>query len=242
MDSCPETAISLFFILLLPVTLAWAVRAGRAARLLFSELRTFLEVLDAKHDGFDELPHGRVALVGRVVPIDPVVSEESGRRGVYLRCVVDRLVRHTTFNLTGGVWNREGEDAETAPFEITDGKRTVLVDPEGARFEVPLDEPAQFSRNGVLIRYAEAILEEGTEVLVVGEAAEEGGFEPSQTYRGHTLRTVMRAGRDGLLVAHPSGFSLEIAFRIVWRLLVVLGLIGCLALDVYLAPSILRAL
>jgi hypothetical protein len=182
--------------------------AWRAARAAWRTLRLLRAVRRARDDAFGEISPGPVALRGTVVTIDPIVSEETGRRGAYLGYAVDRWQRGATIGVVSGQWMRAEADAEAAPFELTDGLASVLVEPERARVlrvrpltvEVP-------ERDGSPMRYHETMIEEGAEVVVVGRAAARGGFDPSTAYRGHTLRTVVAAGEGELVIASPRGLA-----------------------------------
>jgi nucleotide-binding universal stress UspA family protein len=197
--------------------LAWW--SGRAA---WRTLRLWRAVRSARADGFGDLAPGAVALRGTVVPIDPIVSEETGRRGVYLAYAVDRWQRGATIGGVSGQWMRAEDDAEAAPFELTDGVASVLVEPAQAKVlhvrpltvEVP-------ERDGSPMRYHETMIEEGAEVVVVGHATARGGFDPSTAYRGHTLRTVVAAG-EGELVIAPCGLARSLLARGLLQVVVVL--------------------
>jgi len=217
--------------------LAW--RALRAAR---TSLRLLRSLLRARDDDFSELSQGPVALRGRVVPIDTLLSEESGRRGVYIAHTVDRWQRGDAIGtMGGGSWIRAGEGEEAAPFELSDGETAVLVDPAGATFRVPYAS-GELDAAPTKIRYREAVLEEGAEVVVVGEASSQGGFEPSSAYRGHNLRMVVQtSARDGLLIATTRGLRLSTLLQLVVRLVGVLPALGLLALDLWLLADYWRS-
>jgi hypothetical protein len=207
MESTPPSpyTLALLALLLAPsLWLGWRARIPilRAARLLWALAR-------ARRDGFGRLRPGRVPLLGRVVPIDPVVSPETGRRGVYLAYAADRWGSSTVIGTLAGQWIPTEHREEAAPFELTDGRDALLVDPSGASFLVPEGRPRQIEQpDGRLVRYTESMLEEQQQVLVVGRVRQVGGFDPSATYRGHTYRLVL-AARDGdpLFLAAPGGLA-----------------------------------
>lgn len=200
----PSDLIATGVAMLVAVPLAvWSVQTS--PRLL----RLLRATLTARRRGFHALRPGAVMLRGRVIPIDSLVSPETQRRCVYLEYTADRWEVTSTLGPGTGHWQRAEADAEAAPFELTDGRRSVLVDPRGASFEVAGTQIRQgVQQDGSAVRYSERIIGEGQEVLVLGWAAEEGGFEPSAGYRGHNYRTVVTRGPDPqleLVVAVPDG-------------------------------------
>ena len=129
-----------------------------------------------------------------------------------------------------GHWVREEDEEEAAPFELSDGERTVLVDPEGALvLRAPVSE-RELTTPGTLCRYRERLIAEGEELVVVGEAETVGGFDPSDAYRGHGYRLVMKRGRNGLMVALPRGLGASLVLATLGRAAGVLPAIGALLL------------
>ena len=214
----------------------WALRAVR------SSLRLLRLLLRARDSAFSQLRSGPVALRGQVLPIDALESGESGRRGVYLAHTIDRWERGGAIGgVGGGSWLRAEQGEEAAPFELTDGESAVLVEPAGATFRVPYAS-GELEAAPTKIRYREAVLEEGAEVVVVGEASSQGGFEPSSAYRGHNLRMVVQtSARDGLLIATTRGLRLSTLLQLVVRLVGVLPALGLLALDLWLLADYWRS-
>ncbi len=201
---------------LLMVPAAWLARGGLVG--MADAMRGVLGALSPRTEGFDQLPEGRVALRGAVVAIDPIVSPETGRRGVYLTYTADRWGASVPMGRLGGQWLRAEASEEAAPFELTDGKSAVLVEPEGASFELPRDQVVRREQqDGTFIRYQEGMLEEGDEVLVVGTARLVGGFEPSELYRGHNYRVVVCAAGGALMIRRARGQAGRGAVDLWWR-------------------------
>lgn len=200
----PYTVALLGLLLVPALWLGWRAWLSilRALRLLWALAR-------ARRDGFGQLKPGRVPLLGQVLPIDPVVSPETGRRGVYLAYAADRWGSSTAIGTLAGQWIPTEAQEEAAPFELTDGRDSLLVDPAGASFWVPEGRPREIEQpDGRLVRYTESMLEEQQPVLVVGRAREVGGFDPSAAYRGHTHRLVLAAREgDPLFIGVPDGLA-----------------------------------
>jgi hypothetical protein len=213
----------------------------RALRAVRSSLRLLRLLLRARDSAFSQLRSGPVALRGQVLPIDALESGESGRRGVYLAHTIDRWERGGAIGgVGGGSWLRAEQGEEAAPFELTDGESAVLVEPTGATFRVPYVS-GEVDAAPTQVRYREAVLEEGAEVVVVGDASPQGGFDPSSAYRGHNLRMVVQASaRDGMLIAASRGLTSSTLLQLFVRLAGVLPGLALLALDVSLLVDYLR--
>ena len=213
----------------------------RALRAVRSSLRLLRLLLRARDSAFSQLRSGPVALRGQVLPIDALESGESGRRGVYLAHTIDRWERGGAIGgVGGGSWLRAEQGEEAAPFELTDGESAVLVEPTGATFRVPYVS-GEVDAAPTQVRYREAVLEEGAEVVVVGDASPQGGFDPSSAYRGHNLRMVVQASaRDGMLIAASRGLTASTLLQLFVRLAGVLPGLALLALDVSLLVDYLR--
>ncbi len=150
-----------------------------------------------------------MGLRGRVCPIDLLQGPYTGRQGVYLAYTVERWDRTPNVLGYGGKWLCTEHSEEATPFELTDGETVVLVDPHRAevrvrpvRGEVEVDPPLLFS---------EAVIEPDTELTVIGQLTEEGGFDPSAAYRGTSVRPVVAAGAGGLLLAPPGELARRLA-------------------------------
>jgi hypothetical protein len=159
-----------------------------------------------------------LGLSGRVAAIDRIESPASGREAVY----IDRTeeVWDSTPNVMGaaGKWVCASHSEEAAPFELTDGERSILVDPEGA------EVLGSISRGGDAgTRYTEETIEPGARIVVLGQVTEQGGFIPDGGYRGSPYRRVIAAGPRGLLIATPA--------RLRRRFVVRLGAHGALLLG-----------
>lgn len=206
----------------LALAFVWLARAtGRLVMLCWRAIR-------ARRGGFDRLPTGPVALRGRVVSIDTLISPETGRKGVYLSYTADRWQRTATLGGLVGQWIRAESDEQAAPFELTDGNASVLVDPHGAMVLVPLEVSLVPQPDSSLVNYREGIIEEDAELIVMGNAIQKGGFEASSPYRGHSYRSVIRSSDDGrgLLIAAP---------RLLQKTLVLRSLVRALAAACVLA-------
>jgi len=202
--------------------LGW--RSLRAARPWFT---LALACWRARRSGFDGIQPGPVALRGRTLGIDLLTSTETGRKGVYLGFSADRWDRSGMGGLSGH-WVRAEEDEEAAPFELVDASNAaVLVDPEGARvLRAPVLEKELTQPGGGLVRYRERLIPEATELVVVGEAEAVGGFSPSEAYRGHGYRLVVKQGKDGLTLALPRGLMPSLVLATLGRIAGVLPAIG----------------
>lgn len=181
----------------------WLLRSS------FQHLSLLARALRAKREGFEQLRPGLVALRGRVAPIDELTSSETGRRGVYLAYTADRWQKTAAMGGLSGHWIRAEADEEAAPFELNDGHHSVLVEPGQARVTVDQTVSRVMQPDGTVVSYREAMIEEGADLLVLGEASEAGGFDPSSTYRGHSFRTVVTAGARGDLRIGPPGSLLR---------------------------------
>ncbi|MCA9669269.1 MAG: hypothetical protein KC503_26920 [Myxococcales bacterium] len=215
-------SVPVFIALVVGTGLA-AVLGRRATRGLRRSARRLSAVSRARREGFSEVRPGPVALRGVVEPIDLVRSGLSGKQGVYVRTTCERWDDLPNTTGVGGKWVVAHRDEQAAPFELSDGHSAVLIDPEGAEFRVPI-RPGD--SNDPELRYQEAVLVPGTEVVVVGEARHEGGFEPTSTYRGHTIGTVVARGRDGLFIAVPSRLGARLFGSVALSALAVLPVLG----------------
>ena len=181
-----------------------AALAGWAARAVWRRLRLVWAARYAREEDYDDLKTGTVALRGKVVPLDALEAPETGRPCVYVSLTVDRWKNTATMGGFSGQWIRMEAFEEAVPFRLTDGRHSVLVEPDGGRFHVQHTETGQRRQeDGSMIRFTEQIVSEGDEVLVVGQARQRGGFEPSEAYRGHSYRTVISAGEEELRVIRP---------------------------------------
>jgi len=181
----------------------------------------------ALRSGFADLTPGLVALRGRVVPIDPLVSAETGRVGVYLAYTADRWQKSASLGGIAGHWVRAEADEAAAPFEVADGEASVLVDPKGARV-LARESVAELSQpDGVVVCYRESLIEVGEEVLILGRASHHGGFDSSSAFRGHTFRVVVSEA----LIGAPSIVLRSTALAAAGQLL---GAIGAIAAAVFL--------
>ncbi len=189
------------------LAMAWLLSgalAAWAARAIWHGLRLVWASRYARQQGFHELKTGSVALRGKVVPLDALEAPETGRPCVYVSLTVDRWDKTATMGGFSGQWLRMEDSEEVAPFKITDGTHSILVEPDGGRFHALPAEPGQRKQDdGSEIRFTEQIIQEGDEVLVVGQAHQRGGFEPSAAYRGHNYRTVISRGDGELKVIRP---------------------------------------
>jgi hypothetical protein len=186
----------------------------RSLRAAWSSLRLWRAVARARSDEFAEVRPGPVALLGQAIAIEPLVSDETGRRGVYLAYSVDRWALSAGLGGTTGQWLRAEEDEQAAPFELTDGSQSLLVDPRGAQILRPPGLTLEIAQPGGLLRYRESLIEERASLVVVGHAEAHGGFEPSAGYRGHGYRlTVTDGGRGDLTIAPPSTLRRALALR-----------------------------
>lgn len=200
---------------LLGLGLAWWV--GRGLRGTLSRL---LALRRGSHDRLETLPVGSyLGLRGRVVAIDRIKSPHTDREAVYLERSEE--VWDSTPNVMGasGKWVAAAHTEEAAPFELTDGQRSILIDPSGAEVLAPVTRGGD-PRAG--IRFTEEAIEPDAEVVVLGHLSEQGGFTPEGGYRGSPFRRVMADGERGLLIATPG--------KLVQRLAARLGLRGGLLL------------
>lgn len=188
-------------------------------------------VRSARRRDFSDVAPGPISLRGRVLPIDELVSTESGRRGVYLAYSADRWMRTSTMGGLSGQWMRIEENEEAAPFEVTDGQCALLVDPGGATVQAPAISSEVCLPGGAVKRYRESVIEAGAEVLVVGQARAGGGFEPRGPYRGHGFRLVITDGGRGelLIVKEPRGMMLRLSLQLAWQALGWVPLLALLA-------------
>lgn len=210
--------------ILLTVTGIWA---GKALARFPSLGRQLLGAIRPRQSGFDALEPGPVVLRGRVAPIDPVISPETGERGVYLTYTADEWGASVAIGRLGGQWLRTEEAEEAAPFELTDGEHSVLVEPERAEFKISRDTWVKREQaDGKLIRYNEGMVKEGDELLVMGTCRMEGGFDPSAGYRGHNYRVVV-ASADGapLRISRPRGQVPSLALVLAWNLAKILPVV-----------------
>jgi len=190
---------------LLGLWLAW--RSGRRLADAAGQLRALRR---GRRRRLDSLPVGRhVGLRGRVAAIDRIVSPATGREAVY----IDRTeeVWDSTPNVIGaaGKWVCTAHSEEAAPFELTDGERSILVDPEGAEVLGPVIRGGEAGT-----RYTEELIEPGARIVVLGQVTEQGGFIPEGGYRGSPFRRVIAAGRRGLLIATPDRLRRRLAVRL----------------------------
>lgn len=233
----PKTVLLLVGLLVATGAATWfALRCLRA-------LRHTLRVLGAfrrRGRRLAELRPGTVALRGRAAAIDPLVAEESGRRGVYVAHSADRWVRSTTMGGLSGQWMRAAQEEAAAPFDVTDGERSVLVEPEGATFALSEPPTVVTEAGGAAIRYREAVIEDGDEVVVVGTARERGGFASSSEYRGHSYRLVIGRDPDGrvpLTVVRPQGMLGAFVLQALLRAAGVLPALACAGFTLGVAGS-----
>ncbi len=186
-------------------------------------VRALTSALSPRGLGFDSLEPGPVALRGRVAPIDPVISPETGEHGIYLTYAADEWGASHAVGRLGGQWLRAEEAEDAAPFELTDGQHSVLVEPEGAEFRIKRDVWVKREQaDGKLIRYNEGLIKEGDELLILGTCRVEGGFEPSSGYRGHNYRVVVAAPMS---ISRPAGQAGRLGMQLAWRLARVLPLV-----------------
>jgi len=158
----------------------------------------------------------RVAVRGKVTPVDTIASPYTGREGVYLRATVEAWRPSSTTLPSGGGWTAAGHVEEAAPFELRGEGATILVDPEGGQFLARARRQVLEER---ALTVTEAVIEADQEVVAIGKLADEEGFDASMGYRGTTVRPVMSAGAKGLLIAQPR----ELARDLVHRVLVLAG-------------------
>jgi len=206
-------------IVVLAVAMVPLLRLARRSLLAARRsLRLWRAVAHARRSGFDDVRPGPVALRGQVLAIEPLISDETGRRGVYLSYSVDRWAVSAPLGGTSGHWLRAEEKEEAAPFELTDGSRSVLVDPRGAQVLRPGGVTLELPQPGGVVRYSETLIEDHSEVVVIGHAEAHGGFEPSAGYRGHGYRlTVTDRGRGDLTIAPPTGLGRALALQMLAR-------------------------
>lgn len=153
----------------------------------------------------------RIAIWGKVTPVDTITSPYSGREGVYLKATVETWRPSSTSLPSGGGWLASDYVEEAAPFELRSDEATILVDPEGGRFLVRSSRHVLRARTLVV---NEALVEPDQELVAIGQIADEEGFDPSQGYRGSTVRPVMSAGKRGLLVADRWELARDVTRRV----------------------------
>ncbi len=210
--ACP-VSLSADHGLILVVLLAFWAATGALARWAAGDacrgLGLLMARINPRRERFDDLPPGKVALRGEVVPLDPLEAPETGQPCVYAAITVDRWDKNATMGGFSGQWLRAEDSEEAAPFKITDGRNTVLVEPDGGQFHAEHVETGERRQDdGSLIRYTERVIRPGDDVLVVGQARQRGGFEPSAAYRGHNYRTVISvAGGELRVIQPPSGLT-----------------------------------
>jgi hypothetical protein len=151
----------------------------------------------------------RLAIRGKVTPVDTITSPYTSREGVYLKATVETYRASTTALPSGGGWHASNHVEEAAPFELRGQSDAMLVDPEGGQFLVGSTRKTIEPR---AVMVTEALVEPEQELIAIGRIADEEGFDPSEGYRGTTVRPVMSAGKQGLLVATPWEL-----LRDVWR-------------------------
>lgn len=208
-----------FNLALASATTLWfmsALLAMWSTRAIWRGMRLVLAARYAHWHSFDCLETGRVALRGKVVPLDALEAQETGRQCVYVSLTVDRWDKTATMGGFSGQWLRMEDSEEAAPFRLTDGRHSVLVEPDGGRFQVQQAETGQRRQDdGSMIRFSEQVIQQDDEVLVVGQARQRGGFEPSEMYRGHNYRTVISAGNEELRVIRPPNALTRQTLRLV---------------------------
>lgn len=153
----------------------------------------------------------RLAIRGKVTPVDTITSPHSGREGVYLKATVETWRPSSTSLPSGGGWLASDHVEEAAPFELRGDEATILVDPDGGRFLVRSVRRVLEART---LTVTEALVEPDQELIAIGRIADEEGFDPSQGYRGTTVRPVMSAGKAGLLIAPPWELARDMARRV----------------------------
>lgn len=207
--ACPILGPEGTLIVVAVLLVAWALTGALAwwtGRGALRGFRLAAAPLLARREGFDDLSTGRVILRGRVVALDTLQAPETGRPCVYFSITVDRWDKTATMGGFSGQWLRTEDTEEAAPFKITDGTNAVLVEPDGGQFRLAhVEQGERWQDDDSQIRYWERVIQEGDEVLVLGQARERGGFEPSEAYRGHNYRTVVCAGDGNLTVSGPPG-------------------------------------
>ncbi len=217
-------------ILIFFLWLAWRFLRGAIQSLDF-----FWNVVRARRNHFNNIKPGPVALIGKVVSMQPLISEETGRKGVYLAYSADKWQAPATTS-TGivGQWLRAEQGEQAVPFEITDGNHLIKIDPHQATFLAP-NLLKEFEYAGDRIRYSETLIEEGAEVLVIGQAEVQGGFEASSEYRGHSYQIVVAGkGKRNLEIVDTGGVILRATIQMCLRLsllvlnVVVIGWLGWL--------------
>jgi len=183
----------------LVLVLAWL--GWRLARALRDTLRQTSALRRGRNLPLSNLtPGSHVGLRGHAAAIDQLESPASGREAVYLRLTEE--IWDATPDMIGaaGKWVCASHREEAAPFELTDGTDSILVDPEGAILLAPASRGVDRERGR---RYVEALIAPQDEVVVLGQVTEQGGFAPAGGYRGAPFRRVIARGSRGLLVATP---------------------------------------
>lgn len=195
------------------------------ARIALS-LRWILRIATSRGDerGLASPPRReRVFLRGRVDALDLVDSPLSDARGVYVRAQREAWRAGSTSVQVGGAFHVIDRVEEAAPFRIVSSRASILVDPAQCTVELP--GRTWLTDDGM--RCTETVLAPGTDVIVIGRVADEGGFEPSAGYRGHTTRPVVSAGKHGLRILAVRSFLVARALGVgAWLAL------GTLALGV----------
>jgi hypothetical protein len=210
-----DLSLDLVRLLIAVVAVGGAVLCGRSAALWALEaMRMVRAVRRSREGGLGPFTPGPAVVVGRVSSIDVIDSQVSGRSAVYLATDVDRWEEGPTTLGHAGKWVRVSHTEEATPFEVTDGESVLLVDPEGAEVLAPV-AVRRGRDDQTMMRYQEGAIEPGDEIMVSGVIREEGGFAPSATYRGTTMRPVLgSSARRQLLIATRHETRKRIAARL----------------------------
>jgi hypothetical protein len=204
-------AIALLGVASIGITIGGVIRAAAVLRSIARALRSSKIA-----------PSENAMLYGRVGAIDLVDSPLSDRRGVYVLAQRERWSGPVTSVPSGGNFRVIGSDEEAAPFRVAN----VLVDPTRGSFDIPSTSWLAADE-----RHTEAVLAPGQAVVVTGKIEPEGGFDPSDGYRGSSVRLVMRAGARGLHVTTARAYF-------VWRAvhaIAALAVAGAMAFPLYVA-------
>ncbi|MCC6750748.1 MAG: hypothetical protein IT371_24035 [Deltaproteobacteria bacterium] len=223
-----------------PVLGVLALRSGGAALRAGRLLRT---LGGARREGYGRLGAGRVAVIGRIQPIDLLTAPGSRRSAVYVAHALDQWEARGAVVGAGGSWVRVAQLEEAAPFELSDGQLAFLVDPTGAEVVAPTRAFSEIPDGGPPLRHSEGVLEPGREVFVAGWLRHEAGGEPSALYRGDTVRRVLAASPDQPLFVTPlAGARCRLALVLAQGALA--GAVACvgLGLSLYGAARLLRGL